>query len=31
MEAIELYKEESAKLAQHDAECKASGKQVANR
>ncbi|KAI0212489.1 WD repeat-containing protein 3 [Lamellibrachia satsuma] len=28
MEAIELYKEESAKLAQHDAECKASGKQL---
>ena len=28
MEAIELYKEESAKLAQHEAECKAAGKQV---
>ena len=28
MEAIELYKEESSKLAQHEAECKTAGKQV---
>ncbi|KAK2138293.1 hypothetical protein NP493_8129g00002 [Ridgeia piscesae] len=28
MEAIELYKEESAKLAQHQADCRASGKQL---
>jgi U3 small nucleolar RNA-associated protein 12 len=28
MEALELYKEEMAKLKQHEAECKAKGKEL---